>query len=136
MVICPNCKTENEDGSKFCINCSSGLSSSDSGRVGSAVSTTSSAIAPAQAKNPIASLLLSLLLAGGAGQIYNGQVIKGIAIIAGYFLLSWTCLVPLALSVYGGLDAYAQAFKINEGKTLGDWEFSTIDDIKAVFAKK
>lgn len=34
------------------------------------------------------------------------------------------------------LDAYIQAQKINLGKKLGEWEFSTIDDIKAMISKK
>lgn len=71
-------------------------------------------------KEPILSLILSFLLPG-LGQIYNGQVRKGIIMIIGYILLSWTCLIPILMWLYGMYDGYTTAVKINSGQTIADW---------------
>lgn len=85
---------------------------------------------------------------------------KGIAIIAGFigitgvsvvigFILGaviapLSCLftpiiavILFAATMYCTFDAYAQSLKINSGKKLGDWEFSSLGDIsKAISGRK
>ena len=57
-------------------------------------------------KVPILASICSLFL-GGAGQVYNGQVGKGLLI----FFTSWL-IIPW---IYGIIDAYITADKINKG---------------------
>lgn len=71
-------------------------------------------------KEPILSLILSFLLPG-LGQIYNGQVKKGLILLVVYLLLCWTCLVPLLIWLYGMYDGYTVAQAINRGECLPDW---------------
>lgn len=62
-----------------------------------------------QQKSPVLAGILSFLL-GGLGQIYNGQVGKGLLI----FFTSWL-IIPW---IYGIIDAYRTANKINEGSIV------------------
>ena len=78
-------------------------------------------------KNPLIALLLSFLFPG-VGQIYNGQMMKGIILLVAYFgiiflafiltfIVIGICLfiVPLAIWLYAMYDAYVTANKINKG---------------------
>ncbi len=91
-------------------------------------------------KKPLLALLLSLLggmltlgILLGLGQIYNGQVKKGI-IISITSILMWmislgagmvccllTLLLPLAFWLWVLYDAYMTANKINDGEPIKDW---------------
>jgi TM2 domain-containing membrane protein YozV len=68
-------------------------------------------------KDPILAMILSVLLCGGAGQIYLGQVTKGIVIIVVSF---FTCGIGWIL---GTIDAYLIAQRLKEGKSVDEWEF-------------
>jgi uncharacterized membrane protein len=101
-------------------------------------------------KEPALALLLSLgggLVSGlmiGLGQVYNGQVKKGIilsvahafgwfVIIVAYVLIAILTLgvgaiiclpvflIPLILWLYAMYDAYVTAEKINKGEPVKDW---------------
>ncbi|MBR1966342.1 MAG: hypothetical protein IKA22_07010 [Lentisphaeria bacterium] len=75
-------------------------------------------------KSPFLAELLSCLIVG-VGQMYNGQVAKGVVLLIataiigsatlgiGYFVL-WLIAI---------IDAGKIARKINAGKVVGDWEF-------------
>ena len=67
---------------------------------------------------------LSCLLPG-LGQIYNGQVLKGIAVICANVLIASATVGfgYLAVLVAAIIDAGKIAKKINEGKAVGEWEF-------------
>ncbi len=73
-------------------------------------------------KNPILAVLLSLFFFGGGGQIYNGQVAKGITLI----ILTWL-LQPIFIGYFvlliGCIDAAAMAEKLQRGETVGQWQF-------------
>ncbi len=101
-------------------------------------------------KEPLLAALLTLVLSG-LGQIYNGQVKKGIAFMVLDFLGGFTwiflvvfgsmiaalltfwaggvgmcCCMPLAFlafvwRVYFAYDAYQTAVKINNGEPVYDW---------------
>ncbi|CAJ37858.1 conserved hypothetical protein [Methanocella arvoryzae MRE50] len=71
-------------------------------------------------KEPILSLILSFLVPG-LGQIYNGQVKKGLVLLVAYFLLCWTCIAPLIIWIYGLYDGYTVAAAINCGEHQPDW---------------
>lgn len=108
-----------------------------------------SPVAPAVAaapKNPIVSGIISLIIPG-AGQIINGQVKKGIALLAAW-ILSWILIVvlsvvggtiltaftgvgglcccftyflPLLVNLYAAYDAYKTAQDMNNGIIQNDW---------------
>ena len=77
---------------------------------------------PHSYKNPGLAAVLSFFYMG-LGQIYNGQIAKGIVFIVAYSI-SWALLVSViftiigiittpALFIYGMYDAYKSAEKIN-----------------------
>ncbi len=124
-VVCSECAVE-VDGKLVCKTCAS-----------------KKAEAPAKVvvrKEPLLALLLSLLggmltlgILLGLGQIYNGQVKKGI-IISITSILMWiislgagmvccllTLLLPLAFWLWVLYDAYMTANKINDGEPIKDW---------------
>jgi TM2 domain-containing membrane protein YozV len=100
-----------------------------------------SVAAPAEKKEPLLALLLSAIIPG-LGQMYNGQVKKGIVLLIGCILL-WIvvvvfssamtrsnavtgccCLtfwIPLLVNVYAAYDGYVTAGKINKGEQVKDW---------------
>ncbi len=100
------------------------------------------AAAPAR-KEPLFSIILSFLFPG-LGQIYNGQMKKGIILIVAYLALwigvfivyfagsvvtmgvgALCCMpifiVPLIEWIYGMYDAYTVANKLNRGESTKDW---------------
>jgi TM2 domain-containing membrane protein YozV len=73
-------------------------------------------------KNPILATILSLLLLGGAGQIYLGQQKKGIILIVATALLS--CIgVGVVVWIVGVIDAYMLADKLQKGESIGDMQW-------------
>jgi hypothetical protein len=56
-------------------------------------------------------LLLSFLLCG-AGQMYNGQVVKGILMLVGCILL-WSVFLGWIINLWSWIDAYQTAKKMN-----------------------
>ncbi len=74
-------------------------------------------------KDPILTVVLSLILAGGAGQIYLGQVKKGILLIVGTVVGMPLCGVGIIIYAIGVIDAYRIAKKLQGGQPVGDMEF-------------
>lgn len=60
-------------------------------------------------RSPALAAILSFII-GGLGQIYNGQIGKGILIF-----FTWWLIIPW---IFGIVDAYQTAKKINEGKII------------------
>lgn len=95
----------------------------------------SPASVPSGKKEPILSLLMSVIVPG-LGQIYNKQIQKGIILLVGYILL-WLvvfvlsnlsgmlcCLtfwIPLIVLLFAAYDAYTTTKKINDGQAVKDW---------------
>jgi TM2 domain-containing membrane protein YozV len=67
-------------------------------------------------KEPGVALLLSFLLPG-LGQIYNGDVGKGIAFMLGFFVLIWIG-IGIAFWIWSMIDAYQSATNINMGRRI------------------
>jgi serine/threonine-protein kinase len=91
------------------------------------------ASAPAQAvvtgstPSPAIALLLGLFCIPGVGQMYNGQVLKGIGLLLLGILLmgpmeAGACALVVMLPLLG-VDAYRIASKRRNGKQVGSWEF-------------
>lgn len=86
-------------------------------------------VAPApERKEPLISLLLSIIVPG-FGQLYNGEMLKGIILVVAYTaswfitLLSYRyvrvlccgfILLPLLIILFGAYDAYSTANKLNK----------------------
>ena len=69
-------------------------------------------------KNPKIAAVLSFVVCG-AGQIYNGQIVKGIAFLIAY-AVSWALVAAVVgvlttpiLWIWGIVDAYRSAERIN-----------------------
>ena len=105
--VCRDCEVDVE-GKIFCKDCVAKGSAKKSQ-------------ASSEEKNPLLALLLSFVLSG-LGQIYNGELNKGIILLVAYFI-SWfltmffigCCTTPVVW-LYGMYDAYTTAEKINKGE--------------------
>jgi len=83
-------------------------------------------------KSPGIAALLSFIFAG-SGQIYNGELVKGILILAGTLVGVLIFLIPgVIVWVYGIYDAYATAKKMNEGSI--EYRMPTLANILLYFA--
>ena len=72
-------------------------------------------------KNPVLAAILSFLIVG-LGQIYNGEIRKGIILIIAYVISIVLCTILIGIPllvilwIYGIYDAYTTANKINAGE--------------------
>ena len=80
-------------------------------------------IAPS-GKNTVLATILSCCIPG-VGQIYLGQLFKGIALLIIYFVLGSITfgIVGLVAWVVAMLDAFKIGKKLEEGKSVAPWEF-------------
>jgi TM2 domain-containing membrane protein YozV len=127
MPFCENCGAQVSENTEFCENC--GEKTGSSGPALSSPTDASPVTQPLQPdktaidlkkKNPFLALVLSLLISG-VGQMYNGQVKKGLVLLVGliiFFVAFW----PIAIIVwlFGMYDAYTTALKINDGVPAPD----------------
>jgi len=131
MIICSRCRNKNPDGTTYCQGCGKLLRPRprptppprmpeydesypeyESGypRVNTLQS---------ELKNPGIAAVLSFLIVG-LGQVYNGEIGKGIVLIIVYFIALGTILIGIGfflvpvLWLYGVLDAYNTAKRLNE----------------------
>jgi eukaryotic-like serine/threonine-protein kinase len=85
-------------------------------------------IPPSPQASPALALVLSVFCLPGAGQIYNGQVLKGLGII-GLSIASVAatsgvaCLAIPAVYILSAMDAYQIASKRQRGQWVDTWEF-------------
>ncbi len=136
--VCSNCAVDYK-GKVTCKSCVEKLASAPPE---AAPVTAAAAPAPGR-KEPIFAIILSFLFPG-LGQVYNGQVKKGVILIIVYIVLwigvfvvylggslvtmgvgALCCMpifiVPLIEWLYGMYDGYSVANKINRGEYTKDW---------------
>lgn len=80
---------------------------------------------PDQSKSPALAALLSFLLVG-MGQVYLGQVEKGLTMLGTVLLLMLTVRLGslgFVILLFNVLDAFLLAKKIEEGRPILRWEF-------------
>jgi TM2 domain-containing membrane protein YozV len=127
MAFCENCGTQLGENATYCENCGAKVGNADpsiatstSGDQGSTPVQMDQKTDSVQKKNPLIALILSLIITG-VGQIYNGQVIKGVILLVVFFIV-FVIFWPLALIVwlFGMYDAYTTAGKINNGDRITD----------------
>jgi len=102
--FCPNCGAEIDKEAEICPKCGVRVK-----------------VPTVGAKSPGLAAVLSFLIVG-LGQIYNGQIGKGIGLIICYVISILLCFVLIGfillpiLWIYGIYDAYTTATKINAGE--------------------
>jgi len=76
-------------------------------------------------KSPVVAALLSLIVFGGAGQIWLGQWKKGVLLIALSAFLLWITagIWGWFLVIVGALDAHHIARKLRGGTAVGEMEW-------------
>ena len=115
ICVCEFCHSnanKNPIGEKFCANCGYLLRESH-------------AIRMPQSKSPVLAALLSFLLVG-MGQIYIGQIEKGVTMIV--IVLSLMIAVApgpwgIVIVVFNVVDAFVLARRVNRGKEPRTWQF-------------
>ncbi|NPE28593.1 zinc-ribbon domain-containing protein [Methanococcoides sp. SA1] len=102
MKFCSNCEEEIDEKAVICPKCG--------------VTSGTRHPAPKSPKDPVLAAVLSLLFSG-LGQVYNGELKKGIGILVGV-IVGWIFfLIPgLIICVYGVYDAYTTSKKMNSGE--------------------
>lgn len=106
---CSSCQTENQNSSRFCISCGASLAVAapqDDGIRRSPSAAVNKRYA--QDKSPGVAAVLSFLLVG-LGQVYNGDVLKGVALFVGCLVLSFTVIGAIGVWGFGIYDAYQVA---------------------------
>jgi TM2 domain-containing membrane protein YozV len=84
-----------------------------------------SATPPVPPKSPVLAALLSFLLVG-MGQVYLGQVEKGLCMLAVVLLLMMTVLlgpIGIVILLLNVLDAFVIGMRMRDGKQIGKWQF-------------
>lgn len=111
---CQNCGIEVSPKQELCVKC--GVRLAGGSAAGNGFVNPSS-------KSPGTAALLSFLVLG-VGQMYIGQVLKGVAmLLAAMVLISITGFFALpVLWVVYPLDAYLIGKKLKNGKSVGKWE--------------
>jgi TM2 domain-containing membrane protein YozV len=104
---CSSCQTENQKDSRFCINCGESLVTIVP--VDSGIRKPPLAVKRyAEGKNQTLAAVLSFFFTG-LGQVYNGDVLKGITMFVGVLILSFTVIGALAIWAWSIVDAYQVA---------------------------
>lgn len=118
MVICHNCGKETPDG-KFCESCGAPL------QVTQTFQQPPHGVSQAKKKNPALALIASFILCG-VGQMYNGQILKGVIMLVVLFIAYLIAIsgdealwvLYIILWLFGMYDAYTTAVKINNGAVV------------------
>lgn len=113
---CTNCGSQIDEKAEICPEC--GVRQAPPGTYGNPNSQN-------DAKNPGLAAILSFLIIG-LGQVYNGQILKGILLFIGAIIsaMLWFIgigiILSIALWLYAIYDAYKTANLINEGQPVHD----------------
>lgn len=120
-MFCSKCGSPNNDGAAFCAKCGAALGTAGAASAGAATSSPETTTMRGQAsaasrtvagKNPTVALVLSIFLgAFGAGQFYNGDWKKGLAMAAATLVLGVATggLVAFGIWIWSMVDAYQVA---------------------------
>jgi TM2 domain-containing membrane protein YozV len=113
---CTNCGAEIDEKAEICPKC--GVRQAEPG----AYRETRTNQGGYQQKNPVLALILSLIIVG-VGQVYNGQIVKGIIFFLAALILGLTgigLIISFIIWLYAMYDAYTIAQRINDGEIVGD----------------
>jgi TM2 domain-containing membrane protein YozV len=113
---CSNCGDQIDEKAEICPKC--GVRQAETG----AYRETRTHQGGYQQKNPVLALILSLIIVG-VGQVYNGQIVKGIIFFLVAVILGLTgigLIISFIIWLYAMYDAYNTAQRINNGEIVGD----------------
>lgn len=100
----------------FCPNCGAGLQYPEAEICPSCGVRIRDPPGPKEEKSPGLAAVLSLLF-GGSGQVYNGDLAKGLAILLGQFFGTLFFIIPgIIIWVFAIYDAYSTSKQMNLGK--------------------
>ncbi len=132
--ICPNCGSDPKMGVEYCPHCGEKLKSKNA----KICMNCGCELKPSkkEEKNPTLAAILSFFIVG-LGQIYNGQIMKGIILFLAhggmwvvafllsivYFIGCFLMPIPLIIYIYSIYDAYKTAERINAGEKVKDMEW-------------
>lgn len=137
--VCVSCGVAVGTQKKFCVNCGKAVTpeqavcvgcgcalANGGANAGSAVNKTMSA----NGKSASVATILSCVIPG-VGQIYLGQMVKGVAMIVAssvFSFIGWELFWPaffiaVPLWVVAMIDANGIGRKLEAGKSVGEWEF-------------
>ena len=126
-MFCSGCGRQMDAGQQFCAGCGA---KNPAIQPTSMVASAGTAMAPAQQiivvaeKSPGLAAVLSFFWAG-LGQIYNGEISKGIVMMVAYAVSCVLMAIVVGffttpiLWIYGMVDAYRTAEKFNAGLRVG-----------------
>jgi TM2 domain-containing membrane protein YozV len=120
--FCSKCGSQLGDEDRFCAVCGS---PQNGPAAGAAFAGAGDAVTPDKLRvSPGAAAVLSLLVAG-LGQMLNGQLPKGLCILAAGLVLGGSTFgfgAPV-IWVLSAVDAYLCAKKLAQGQSIGAWSF-------------
>lgn len=131
-VACIHCGVAIGTERKFCANCGQAVNANQvictscgcALKAGGAVQSSGQKTILPSGKSASTATILSCLITG-VGQMYLGQVAKGVAILLGGMVVSGvTCgFAAPVIWVVAMIDAYKIGKKLEAGQPVGEWEF-------------
>lgn len=119
IVICPNCGKNTPEG-KFCEHCGASVQSAQTFQQQPAAAQpafTQQPAPPARAEKSSGLAAILSFLFTGSGQVYNGQLGRGIGFFVGALIGYMIFVIPgVIVWIYGIYDAYTTAAKMNKGE--------------------
>ncbi|WP_188207466.1 zinc ribbon domain-containing protein [Alkalibacillus aidingensis] len=121
---CENCGNQLFIDDRFCSRCGAKVKQSSTYNHDQHQQTVVDQNPPREKKSVALAVILSLIIVG-VGQIYLGQVLKGLVLLISSLLIGFVTvgLGAFVLWILVAIDAYKIANKINEGRTVDEWEF-------------
>ena len=118
--FCQGCGVEVNPRQEICIKCGVRLLGGLSGAGGTGKMITPSG----STKSPTTATILSCLIVG-VGQMYLGQSLKGVVMLAAAIVLGFFTFGLLSLPIWiaGMIDANKIGKKLQAGRSVGEWEF-------------
>jgi TM2 domain-containing membrane protein YozV len=119
MAFCENCGAGINPADKFCENCGASVGTNTGNTVPPPPVQQVTAPGPMSGQGPKSPALAAIasFLFSGLGQVYNGNLGKGLLIFFGTIIGYMIFVIPgLIVLVYGIYDAYTTAKKMNEGQ--------------------
>lgn len=119
-AFCPTCGAQTNPSQAICLQCGTGLQGSQ----GFGGFSGSGKMIQPSGKSASTAVLLSCLL-NGAGQMYLGQTMKGVAILVGSIVLGVLTggIATLPILIINLIDASKIGKKLESGQSVGEWEF-------------
>ena len=126
MSQCPNCGAATEPNQLKCNKCGTPVQAVQApGAVPAQGAANADLVHPSNPpKSATTALILSCLIVG-VGQIYLGQTVKGVVLLAGSMVLGVATgfLLSPVFWIVGMVDAHAIGNKLASGKPVRQWEF-------------